>query len=211
MVTNKFFAEEEKFKIIGYANEHGRKAAASKFGVSERTIFRWERLLRDGLSLKNKSSRANSPHPKQHTEQEVENIKKVMEENPGIGIRELYKTLVADYGYTKSEGGLHNFLKRKEFLPKTKNKNDYATMFDQEAVKRFNTEFIFKNKAALPLYLIEVDSKGIYIERNTGNNPCGLTVYYSTALHFTSKEEARDFVKKISNTSELKIKIKELR
>ena len=64
-------------------------------------------------------------------------------------------------------------------------------------------------------------SKGyVYHEGNTGNfilkgansnNPCNLTVYYSTALKFDSLEEAKKFLKTIKIKTQFKPNIKEIR
>src|ERR1035437_2448286 len=36
---------ERRVKILGFWSEHGTKAAGDAFGVSERTLFRWQAVL----------------------------------------------------------------------------------------------------------------------------------------------------------------------
>ena len=83
-------------------------------------------------------------------------------------------------------------------------------MFDSEAVKRINYKFLFSNKEHLPYYVIEINNIGIYIAKEEANNPCNLTVYYSTALKFNNKSEAVSFIQSIQNTSNYKLSIKEI-
>lgn len=161
-------------------------------------------------SLENKYCAPYTPHPNSHTEEEIRNINKVLAENPYISHKELYKKLNNEYGYNRNIGGLYNYLRRHNLLPEPKLKNDYSTMFDSEAVKRINYKFLFSNKEYLPYYVIEINNIGIYIAKEEANNPCDLTVYYSTALKFNNKSEAVNFIQSIQNTSNYKLSIKEI-
>lgn len=205
------YSPQEKVKIINFAKQFGEKNASKEFGCSERSIFRWEKLY-DGTfeSLENKYCAPYTPNPKAHTEEEIENIKEVMRKNPYITHKELYEILKKDYGYARHPGGLYNYLRRNRIVPESKLKNDYATMFDSRAVKRLNGKFLFNNKSILPLYIIELNNNGIYIAREENNNPCKLTVYYSTSLRFDTKQKAEDFLYSIKNTSDYELTIKEI-
>ena len=95
-------------------------------------------------------------------------------------------------------------------IPEPKQKNEYATMFDEDAVNRLNKKFLYNNKEKLPLYIIELSDLGIYIASNSSNYPCKLSVYYSVSLTFDELRDAERFVGSINNKSRYKLKIKEL-
>jgi len=211
MKTNVQYSAKYKYDVLMYAETNGIKNATLKYDCTERTIFRWKKKFDGTLqSLENDYSRKGMPHPTAHTEEEIENIKEVMRKNPYITHKELYEILKKDYGYTRHPGGLYNYLRRNRIVPEPKLKNDYATMFDHRAVKRLNGKFLFNNKSVLPLYLIELNNSGIYIAREENNNPCKLTVYYSLALRFDNKQEAKTFLDSIDNTSTHTLSIKEI-
>lgn len=202
---------KEKLQILQYAEKHGMQKACEKFDITERSIWRYKSSYNGALeSLENKSSRPNTPHPTEHTEEEVNSIREVLSKNPYISHKELYEILKSEYGYNRHIGGLYNYLRRHNMIPKPKQKNEYATMFDERAVKRLNNKFIYNNKDNLPLYVIELSQLGIYIASNTSNYPCKLSRYYSVALTFNDIKEAQKFVKSIKNTSKFELSIKEL-
>ena len=205
------YSAEQKLEILKYAEKYGEKCASEKYNCTERSIFRWKNIYNGSLeSLENKYCAPYTPHPNSHTEEEIRNINKVLAENPYISHKELYKKLNNEYGYNRNIGGLYNYLRRHNLLPEPKLKNDYSTMFDSAAVKRINYKFLFSNKEHLPYYVIEINNIGIYIAKEEANNPCDLTVYYSTALKFNNKSEAVSFIQSIQNTSNYKLSIKEI-
>lgn len=211
MKTNVQYPAKYKYDVLMYAEANGIKNATLKYDCTERTIFRWKKKFDGTLhSLENDYSRKGMSHPTAHTEEEIENIKEVMKRNPYITHKELYEILKRDYGYSRHPGGLYNYLRRNRMVPEPKLKNNYATMFDSRAVKQLNGKFLFNNKNILPLYLIELNNDGIYIAREDNNNPCKLTVYYSTSLRFETKQEAENFLNSINNTSNYKLTIKEI-
>lgn len=203
---------KEKLQIIEYANKYGIQKACEKYDVVERTIWRYKKLYDGSLkSLENKSSRPHTPHPQEHTEEEINNIREVLSRNPYMPHKELYEILKNEYGYNRHIAGLYNYLRRHGMIPEPKQKNEYATMFDDRAVKRLNNKFLYDNKDRLPLYIIELSDLGIYIASNVTNYPCKLSVYYSIALTFNDLIEAEKFVKSIKNTSKFELNIKELK
>jgi len=202
----------EKLKIMQYAEKYGMAKACEKFDITERSIWRYKSIYDGTLeSLVNKSSRALMPHPAQHTEEEINNIREVLSKYPYISHKELYEKLKTEYGYTRHIGGLYNYLRRHNMRPEPKQKNEYATMFDEKAVKTINAKYIFDNRDKLPLYVIELSDLGIFISSNASNYPCKMSVYYSVALTFTNLDEAQKFVKSIKNTSKFKLNIRELK
>lgn len=202
----------EKLQIIQYSDKYGMDAACKKFDITERSIWRYKKLYNGNLdSLKNKSSKPNTPHPNEHTKEEIDNIKAILDNNPYISHKELYNRLISEYGYSRKISGLYSYLRRHNMIPEPKQKNEYATMFDLEAVKRLNNKFLYDNKAKLPLYIIELSNLGIYIASNVINYPCKLSVYYSVSLYFNKLEDAQNFVKSIKNTSNYTLNIKKLK
>lgn len=206
------FTPKQKLEILEYVKEHGEKLASAKFNCSERTIYRWEKKFDGSIdSLENKFSRKGMPHPNAHSPKEIDNIKEVMRNNPYITHKGLYQILKNQYGYSRHPGSLYNYLRRNGIISDPKLKNDFSTMFNHEAIKQLNGKFLFKNKEVLPMYIIELNNNGIYIAKEENNNPCALTVYYSTALTFYTKKSAEEFLKSIQNTSNFVLKIKELK
>ncbi len=203
---------KEKLEVLQYAEKNGIQKAADKFKITDRTIFRWKSKYDGTLkSLENNFSRKGMPHPNEHTEEEIENIKYLLKTYPYISHTELYEKLKTEYNYKRHPGSLYNYLRRNRIIPEPKLKNEYSTMFDSKAVKRLNGKFVFANKEKLPLYVIELNENDIFIAKEVNNGyPCYLTVYYSTALKFTSKEDALNFISSIKNTSNFKMTIREL-
>ena len=205
------YSAEYKLEVLKYAEKNGVENTLKLFNCTERTFYRWKKIYNGSIeSLDNHYCAPYTPHPNAHTEEEIENIKEVMRQNPYITHKEVYEILKKDYGYTRHPGGLYNYLRRNRIVPEPKLKNDYATMFDSKAVKRLNGKYLFNNKNNLPQFLIELDNKGIYIARSENNNPCDLTVYYSTSLRFDTKQKAEDFLHSIKNTSNFELTIKEI-
>ena len=66
-----------RLSALKFANSHGVTQAANEFHVSRQSIYRWRKRYDGTLeSLKDKSRRPHS-HPKQHTDAEIELIKKM--------------------------------------------------------------------------------------------------------------------------------------
>lgn len=205
------FSAQEKLKAINELQTTDITAVCQRYKISRTTLWRWQKQFDGTLdSLEPKFSRKDIKMPNAHTQEEVEQIKAILRKNPYISHKELYNKLVSDYQYSRSSSVLYNYLKRHNLIQKTRPKNDYATMFDVEAVKKINNKFLFDNKEKLPLYIIELSNTGIYIASNVSNYPCKLSVYYSVSLCFNKFEEAQKFIKSIKNSSNYNLTIKEL-
>lgn len=210
--THYLMTAEQRLEMIKYSKIHGVEKACEKYSCTQATIYRWRRKYDGTLkSLEDKSSRPNNPHPSEHSKEEVDNIREVLSKNPYISHKELYEILKNEYGYNRHIGGLYNYLRRHRMIPEPKQKNEYATMFDEKAVRRLNNKFIYDNKDKLPLYVIELSDLDVYIASNASNYPCKLCVYYSVALVFNTLNEAEKFVKSIKNTSKFQLNIRELK
>lgn len=74
--------------IIKYSQKKGVTAAARRYNVGRATIYRWLKRYDGTLdSLKDRSHRPNS-HPNQHTEAEIDLIKRMRKKNKHTGLIE---------------------------------------------------------------------------------------------------------------------------
>lgn len=105
-----------RFKTLKYAERFGIAKAAANYHTSEKNIYRWKKLLKEGngdiLVLANKSRRPHS-HPNAHTETEIKLIKDMRRRNPNIGLQDFWIKLQAR-GYTRTQPALLKVLKRLE-------------------------------------------------------------------------------------------------
>ena len=102
--------------IIKYAEKKGVTAAARRYNVGRASIYRWiERYDGTLESLKNRSHRPPS-HPNQHTEEEIELIKRMRKKNKHTGLIVFWVKL-RQKGYTRSITSLWRMLKKLELQP----------------------------------------------------------------------------------------------
>lgn len=100
--------EEMKFRqrVVEYAIKYNNNArAARRYDTSRQQVQRW-RTKYDGTvqSLANKSRRPKS-HPNQHTDKEIELIRKKYRHHRHEGLAQVYRKCV-DAGYTRSYGSM---------------------------------------------------------------------------------------------------------
>ena len=102
--------------IIKYSFKKGVTAAAIRYNVSRATIYRWRKRY-DGTpeSLKDRSHRPYS-HPNQHTEEEIELIKRMRRKNKHTGLVVFWVKL-RQKGYTRSVTALWRMLRKLELQP----------------------------------------------------------------------------------------------
>ena len=102
--------------IIKYSFKKGVTAAAIRYNVSRATIYRWRKRY-DGTieSLKDRSHRPYS-HPNQHTEEEIELIKRMRRKNKHTGLVVFWVKL-RHKGYTRSVTALWRMLRKLELQP----------------------------------------------------------------------------------------------
>lgn len=89
---------KRRAKIISFWKKHGAEAAEEAYGVKKRTLYLWQRKLREGRGKleslncgsrtpKNKRKRRYDPHI-------VEEIKRLREKHPNLGEKKLYPLLL---------------------------------------------------------------------------------------------------------------------
>ena len=102
--------------IIKYAEKKGVTAAARRYNVGRATIYRWMKRYDGTLeSLQDRSHRPHS-HPNQHTEEEIELIKRMRKKNKHTGLVVFWVKL-RQKGYTRSITSLWRMLKKLELQP----------------------------------------------------------------------------------------------
>lgn len=88
-----------------------------KCKCTERSLWRWKARYDGSLkSLENRTSRIETIHPNQHTEMEIEKIKKVLSK-PNMSYCEAYGILREKYAYNRSFGGFYNYVLRHNIRP----------------------------------------------------------------------------------------------
>lgn len=198
-------------EIVNFAKENGETKTIEKYLCTLPSIRRWSKLF-DGTveSLKDNHFPPYLPNPNPHTPEETKIIKKLLCENPYIPYSDLHRILKKDYGYSRNIGSLYDFLRRENIISKHNYKNNFATLFDKEALYGLNEKFLYNNKKDMPQYLVELDNNGIFIARYNFSGVCKLTVYYSDALKFPNEEYALNFINSLNNTSSHTLAIKKI-
>jgi transposase InsO family protein len=87
-----------------------------KYHVSKASLMRWNKKY-DGTiqSLMDQSKRPLTPHPKAHTEVEINKIQALVKRNPNIGLNEIYTKLRISIAYSRHYASLYRVLKRLGF------------------------------------------------------------------------------------------------
>lgn len=204
---------EQKLEVLKYANEFGVKEASLKYNCTERSIFRWKSRFNGSVeSLENKNPAETFVHPNSHSEQEIKNIKEVMEKFPYLSYQKMYEILRTQYGYTRHPGSLYNYLRRHKMIEKPQLKIDYSTMFDDVAVSKINNRYLYNEQKSGDLYAIELNDLGIYLgKRLVTGNSAFLTRYFSMALLFDNLKDASKLVEKCNANHNFILTIKKIK
>lgn len=110
--------------LMNYAKKYGVKKASIKYNRSRSYIYFWLNRW-DGTmeSLANKSKRPHH-HPNEHTQEEIDLIKRMRRRNPDLGMIELWHRLKAR-GYTRCPESLFRVMRRMGMFKQPKPKNPY--------------------------------------------------------------------------------------
>lgn len=115
--------QDLKFKqsVVEYSLKHGVTKAAIRYKKHRKTIYRWrEKYDGTAKSLADKSKRPHS-HPNQHTEEEIEKIKRYKSHNADDGLVVLWVKLIRN-GYTRSVTSLYRVMQKIGIYQKTPSK-----------------------------------------------------------------------------------------
>ena len=115
------FQAKEKLNALKALRTTSTLIICRRYKVSRTTLWRWK-CQYDGTleSLEPKFSRKHIHHPNEQTDEEKENIKKLLRRNPYIGLNELYGKLCRDYGYERNPITLYRFLRKNKLKPAKK-------------------------------------------------------------------------------------------
>ena len=123
---NSPYTAREKMKALTLWKTSSTEFVCHRYHCTERSLWRWKALYDGTLkSLENKSSRPLTPHPREQTAEEKENISKLIRRNKDIGLNELYGKLRLNYGYSRNPVTLYRYLKRIGFYDNRKKKKAY--------------------------------------------------------------------------------------
>ena len=94
-----------------------------KYKVSKASLMRWNKRF-DGTkeSLRDKSHRPLTPHPKAHTQQEITWIKNMIRRNPNASLIEIFYKLKTQKGYDRHPCSLFRILRKLAFFKQRKHK-----------------------------------------------------------------------------------------
>lgn len=95
-----------------------------RYHISKSSLMRWNRKY-DGTddSLRDRSHRPHTLHPRAHTDSELSLIRNICRRNPGISLCELYGKLISR-GYKRAYGSLYRVCSRLGIVKKVKSTKD---------------------------------------------------------------------------------------
>ena len=117
--------------LMKYADKYGVKCASRKYNKSRSYIYFWRKRW-DGTeeSLACQSRRPHS-HPKQHTKEELELIRRMRRRNPNLGLTELWYRL-KQKGYSRTVESLYRCMRREGLIkPSIAKKKDPAKPYQK--------------------------------------------------------------------------------
>ena len=119
----KSITQKAKYKqtVIKYSLKYGVSKASRKFNEHRKTIYRWREKYDGTLKSLEDKSRKPHYHPKQHTEEEIDLIKRYKANNKKTGLVVLWVKL-RRAGYTRTVQGLYGAMKRMGIYEKTPSK-----------------------------------------------------------------------------------------
>lgn len=119
----KSITQKAKYKqtVIKYSLKYGVSKASRKFNEHRKTIYRWREKYDGTLKSLEDKSRKPHYHPKQHTEEEIELIRRYKANNKKTGLVVLWVKL-RKVGYTRTVQGLYGAMKRMGIYEKAPSK-----------------------------------------------------------------------------------------
>lgn len=123
-----------KQSVVKFSFKYGVRNASIKFNECERTIYRWRKRYDGSVeSLADKSRKPHS-HPNQHTEEEIELIKRYKANNRKTGLVVLWVKL-RRAGYTRTIQGLYSVMRRLGIYEKAPSKKKEYEPIEWEEIK----------------------------------------------------------------------------
>ena len=123
---NSPYTAKEKLKALTLWKTSSTEFVCHRYHCSDRSLRRWRQIYDGTLeSLENGSHVPLTPHPREQTAEEKQNILNLIRRNKDIGLNELYGKLRLNYGYTRNPVTLYKFLKKIGFYDKRPKKKPY--------------------------------------------------------------------------------------
>ena len=110
-----------KQSVVKFSYEFGVTKAAIKFSECRRTIYRWRKRYDGTLQSLADKSRRPKHHPNEHTDKEINMIKRYKANNKETGLVVLWVKL-REAGYTRTVQGLYHVMQRLGIYKKTPSK-----------------------------------------------------------------------------------------
>ena len=109
------------YAVKAYRKSNDINYVCRKYHISRTALWRWNKRF-DGTkeSLKDKSHRPKTQHPKAHTDEEIKHIKDLIRRNSNITLNEIWYKLKLNYGYTRQPTSLYRVLRRIGFYQQSK-------------------------------------------------------------------------------------------
>lgn len=126
---------------------------AYKMKCTERTLYRWKSQYDGTLeSLQNGSCIPHTPHPKAHTQNEVEHIKRIFEKYPDISCAEAWGMLRNEIAYSRTYFGFWRFVVKSGIRPPKK-------MVEEYIAQPYNTPQMFGIKMQMDVKVVPKECK----------------------------------------------------
>ena len=111
--------------LMVYAEKYGVTKASRKYNKTRSYIYRWRKKWDGTVASLGCESRRPHHHPKEHTPEEIEMIRRYHKRNPKIGLTDLWARL-RKKGYTRRPESLYRVMKRLGMLPGKEKKKKYT-------------------------------------------------------------------------------------
>ena len=122
-----------KQSVVKFSFKFGVRKASIKFNECERTIYRWRKRYDGSVESLADISRKPHHHPKEHTAEEIELIKKYKANNRKTGLVVLWVKL-RRAGYSRTVQGLYGVMRRLGIYEKAPSKKKESEPIEWEEI-----------------------------------------------------------------------------
>lgn len=122
-----------KQSVVKFSFKFGVRKASIKFNECERTIYRWRKRYDGSVESLADISRKPHHHPKEHTTEEIELIKKYKANNRKTGLVVLWVKL-RRAGYSRTVQGLYGVMRRLGIYEKAPSKKKESEPIEWEEI-----------------------------------------------------------------------------
>ena len=184
-MAKRMFTTEEKIKIIELTKTKTRRELAKEYGCTIQSIAAWKQLF-DGTT---NSLKINNSKDEKAPQDVKDKVSALLKKNPYLNTRDI-KMYLDSYKYARTIKDLVLELSSKEIPFKYKN----STQVNSMEVDMLNERDLIGKRIETPFYLIEINNSQIYLSRENDEETAKFTVFYSSAVRFKTKEEAKKFI-----------------